>query len=503
MKTLLTTLTLLFVLFNCYSQGYNNSYLVGRPACGFRGLGLDGDTLIAHGYITDSVYPYAVTYVIAKILEDGTPLYHYSSVEDSVYQFFTQSHFLRTADGGYVFVGSGKPTDLSGFFRLSKIGTVEAFKKLSDSGAAQYFFQGICQLVDSTYVILTLQYDGSFNPGTSIRRVDMNGNTIWNKVLSYTYSPNSIFVTSDNKILVSGTWYTAAGLNTRSNSVEFEVDTTGTVLSINVDTTNRSFGWDKRLDVDGGKYITIANHLSGMYHDGGNVYIPLHNVAITMRDTQQHVIWQNVIGQASVIPNLYQVKMLSDGNYLAVGGTYDSTYTDGQPYKNTGWLIKFNQQGNIIWQRKYFNTTDMPGKTNYLYDFVELPNGDIVAAGERIDVDVDYPQRGWLLRVDANGCIYNSCGIWAEVPEIAKPEIKVYPNPVAGNLFIGLTGADVNDALNITLTNVQGSTVYQGRLATGTDTYTINTTHIPNGVYFIGLFSANQLIGRSKVIVQH
>jgi hypothetical protein len=503
MKTLLTTLTLLFALFNCYSQGYNNSYLVGRPACVFRGLGLDGDTLIAHGYIADSVNPYPVTYVMAKFLEDGTPLYLYSSRPDSIPEVFTQNHFLRTADGDYIFVGSSNPTVNSYFLRLNKNGNLDSWRKYTYNGQTTYQFIGIEQLVDSSYVILAVQGDGNQYHGTTILKVDNYGNIIWNKVLSYTYSPVGISVTAGTIINVSATWYTSVGANSRYNAVDFKVDTSGATLSVNVDTTNQSFGWDKRLDVDGDRHIIIANHLSAMYYDGSNGYIALRNVAITMRDTQQHIIWQNVIGQASAIPHLYQAKMLSDGNYLAVGGTYDSTYTDVQPYKSTGWLIKFNQQGNIMWQRKYFNTTDMPGQTNYLYDFVELPNGDIVAAGERIDWFVDYPQRGWLLRVDANGCMYNSCGVWAEVPEIAKPEIKVYPNPVAGNLFIGLTGADVNDALNITLTNVQGSTVYQGRLATGTDTYTINTTHIPNGVYFIGLFSANQLIGRSKVIVQH
>lgn len=503
MKTLLTTLALLFALINCFSQGYNNSYLVGRPACGFRALGLEGDTLIAHGIFSDSVSPYNATYVVAKFLQDGTPLYYYSSKPDSIPEVFTLNHFLRTTDGGYVFIGSSNPTVNSFFIRLSSNGNLDVFKKYTYTGHTTYQFIGIEQLVDSTYAILVVQGDGSQYPGTTLLRVDKHGNIIWNKILSYTYSPVGISVVAGNVIHVSGNWYTSLGINSKYNAVDFTVDTSGSILSVVVDTTNRSMGWNKRLDVDGDKHIIIANHVSAIYNDGSNGYIPLYNVEISMRDTQQHVLWQNIIGQASAIPHLYQVKVLADGNYLAVGGTYDSTYTDGQPYKNTGWLIKFNQQGDILWQRKYFNTTDMPGQTNYLYDFVELPNGDIVAAGERIDWFVDYPQRGWLLRVDANGCMYNSCGVWAEVPEIAKPEINIYPNPVAGNLFIGLTGANLSDGLSIALTNVQGSTVYQSSLATSTDTYAINTADIPNGVYFIGLFSANQLIGYSKVIVQH
>lgn len=488
------------------AQTYNNGYLLDKPAAVFRGLHVVDDTLIAHGYLAEWFPPFPVKYIIAKIDLDGTPLIGYSAMLDSFTDYFTASRFLITKDGGYAFVGTKDMGQGGLFFKLKKNGTIEFAKQYLDSTAWGYGFIGVIELPDSCFIILGRHTTANDVVSSILIKTDPFGNTIWRRKYSYLSEiPTDITLLQSGNILLSSS---CSGNNfngpiSNINTLFRTIDTTGNILSTWVDTTKRTFGANAYLQLNDGGGIYVSEWINGIYNGGGNppTYLSMRCGYIVREDGLHNKLWELKLGQASAIPNLFQLKKLSDGNYLAVGGTYDSTYTDGQPYKNTGWLIKFDEDGNVIWQRKYFNTTDIPGQTNYLYDFVELADGSIVAAGERIDGFADYPQRGWLLRLDSYGCLVPGCeSVGIIDSEDEAKYLSIYPNPISDRLHIYFNSPNKKSNYSLKIYTVEGKELYSIPNLANNSTYILNTELFPKGILIAQFLSESKIISSRKIV---
>lgn len=502
MKYLLTLLCFCWYI-AAKAQTYNNGYLLGKPAAVFRGIHLVNDTLVAHGYAADAFPPYPVKYVLAKITADGTLQYTHTSMLDSFTDYFTQGRFIITNDSGYAFAGIKGMFEGGLLFKLDKHGALEFYKEYTDSAVWGYGFQNVLQLPDSGYVILGSRSNTNGDKASIVLRTDALGNILWKVPFGSTEAPGSITLLQNGNILVCNAFTFGTGLNYFTNTLFRTLDTAGNIVSTWADTTKKSYEPNAYLQLPDGGGIYVGQWLDTIYtaYNGSTPYYPgLLKAQIVRDDSLHNKLWSLPIGHPSAIPNLFQVKQLNDGNYLAVGGTSDTTYTDGQPYKNTGWLVKFDINGTIIWQRKYFNTADLPGQTNYLYDFVELADGSIIAAGERIDQFNDYPQRGWLLRLDEFGCLVQGCqhvGINNEAE--ANSYWKVYPNPVNDNLNIYFN-APVSADYSLKLFTADGREMLSVPALENATTYTLSTAHLAAGMYVAQLLKGNRPVSFYKVV---
>ena len=110
----------------------------------------------------------------------------------------------------------------------------------------------------------------------------------------------------------------------------------------------------------------------------------------------------NSIDSNDIIRNM---KTLSDGNILAVGFT--------NIYGNNDILvIKFNNNGDILWQRVYGGNSNDEGK-----DFIELSNGNIMIVGSTYSYGAG-DSDGFILVIDKNGNILNFKTYGTPDPEI-------------------------------------------------------------------------------------
>lgn len=90
---------------------------------------------------------------------------------------------------------------------------------------------------------------------------------------------------------------------------------------------------------------------------------------------------------------LYNIVQSEDGNYLAAG------YINNALARKTGWLLKVDETGNILWQRQYPR-----GIGSELVHAAEMDNGNIVAFGTALPAMEDALKAGWLLMLDpSNG----------------------------------------------------------------------------------------------------
>lgn len=347
--------------------------------------------------MAENYYPFPAKYALTKIDLEGNFISTHCEVLDSFKQYFPYFQFIVSEDSGYVFTCvKGETVWETGFLiKLDKSGNLVFAREFTDTLNNPIALMNVFE-IDSGYLIL-----GNINIGQRIDllliRTDYLGNEKWRKLIDPTQSKHYVrgfFKLNNGNFLISTDNANIVLHQEVSSTIFIEINTNGNVINKWTDNSKNTYGAKGYFQTENNDAIYCGSWIDTTWKDGVSLpeYYVFKRGYIVKEDSLHNKVWELRLGQSSTIPDLFQLKILSDNNFMAVGGTYDSTYTDGQPYKNTGWLIKFDIDGNIIWQRKYFNTEDYPGQTNYLYDFVELPNKDIIAAGERIDWVNDYPQ---------------------------------------------------------------------------------------------------------------
>jgi hypothetical protein len=183
------------------------------------------------------------------------------------------------------------------------------------------------------------------------------------------------------------------------------------------------------------------------------------------------------------------MKKLSDGNFLAIGNDFDSLGTPRDGLQ-AGWLIKFTDQGQILWERHYASAK----YENYLLDFVELNNGDILACGQVIDGTIrDSVQQGWLLHLDRDGCLGDRCTTGIQ-NVTSEQTIKIYPNPTTHSIHID----GIADDAEYGITDIIGQSLLHGNL---NPIHEIDLNPLPSGIYLIDILTDGQHISR-KIIKQ-
>jgi len=105
-------------------------------------------------------------------------------------------------------------------------------------------------------------------------------------------------------------------------------------------------------------------------------------------------LWTKTFGD-TYIDEAYVVRQTSDGGYI-IGGMSTQFGWAGE-----GWLIRTDNQGNVIWQHGYHADGTTTSNWDYIYDLVETADGGFVAAG--FTGMNTYSHQGWVIKVNANG----------------------------------------------------------------------------------------------------
>lgn len=94
---------------------------------------------------------------------------------------------------------------------------------------------------------------------------------------------------------------------------------------------------------------------------------------------------------------IYSAVPIEAGGYLVSG------YIDNALGRKTGWLLKVDEEGGIVWQRQYPR-----GIGAVLAKAVEMPDGSILAIGEALPGEEDPLKAAWVMNVAAD----NGALIW-------------------------------------------------------------------------------------------
>jgi len=162
---------------------------------------------------------------------------------------------------------------------------------------------------------------------------------------------------------------------------------------------SKSYGGSK---TDSGNSISLKS--DGSFLLGGFTYSNDNNVSnnygsydfwLLNCDLNGNLIWERNFGGSSS-DKLYSIVDINDGNFYLAGSTFSKDHDvsfDG----HTGffWLIKVNQNGEIIWQKGYGNN-----KRQELYNMKATIDGGFIMVGQQDRQDI------YIVKTDANGNLY-------------------------------------------------------------------------------------------------
>jgi hypothetical protein len=138
-----------------------------------------------------------------------------------------------------------------------------------------------------------------------------------------------------------------------------------------------------------------------------------------------------------------------------------------------------------------------------------MPGGGYVMGGQTIyGNEPSGPiQRGWLLRVDEEGCLVPGCHLVSTEEEAAAPALSLhlYPNPAQEYLYVLLRDAGIarrQDAA-LQLLDLQGR-ILQSHPAGRIDEVTsiLPVQALPAGAYVLRYVADGQVLAAERVVVR-
>ena len=413
---------------------------------------------------------------IAKIV------YFYIPNYDSPHLLSRNAKLTSTSDGGFVFSGQifFKPYSIT-IVKVNHNMEIEFIKELLPEGGTT-FPQKVIETKDAYYIGLWLGYGPQDKDAQyCIVKTDLQGNELWHKF--YGTEDNYEFLFNiksfkEGEITMLGN----KGLNNKGRMALTTIDTSGAVIKeIYNDGDNEGNIYD--IDtLSNGDYIYICSELKNVtdYRSSLRVY------RIT---SEGEVVWKKVINDFVLNAFIYRMHRNTNGTYTIIG------QEDG-----VGRSLCIDKDGDILWQHLYylpFSPMPIPYYSSLL-GMTALPSGNIIACGYfRDQSDPTYQEQGWLLKMDANGCIDKNCRTLLggqEVIQIDELKVGVYPNPSDGRIKVNIPYDSYISESMIQIYDIVGNKLISKKLNAG-----INEVNMSNKISS-GILIYNVNDGKGNVL---
>ena len=343
-------------------------------------------------------------------------------------------------------------------------------------------------------IILT-KLDTSFNVVWHQRYGDAQLNDIPTKVI---IEPDGYAIGGglDNGNLVSKNYSFRAQI--------IKTDTAGTVQWTYLSPISRLTKWMQDLvkTQDGGYvYCGQGDGVERVFPNGVNADV-LWKGWVEKLDVNRNSVWTKVIGNltSSTISNEQRILKQLPDDAIIIGGMIAGGFSpnDTLPF-NYGSIVKVDDNGATIWERKYAITSD-----TFLYNVYDIDataDGGYVISGEARDVFFPYndpSQRGWLVKVDSNGCMSATdpqCDP-LNIPDLPHAmEFPVFPNPTTEILYINSKNPKPS---TIVVCDLVGRVVTDQSLHLGINRLELHNA--PSGVYVYKIVDTAGMIQRGKFV---
>lgn len=351
-----------------------------------------------------------------------------------------------------------------------------------------------------------------------LRKLDSNFNELWVKNFNtngFNHIPNHLLIEGDGYVMTGGIDNSNASEYTNYySSILIKCDTAGNKL------------WDWKNTFDASHIQYIINDIVRT-KDGGYVYCGSGEgtpyfyssgawAGVVMKgyveklDASRNSVWKRTLSALRTdLANSDQrvLKELPDGDIIIAGSapkllSVEDTAMGGWIHGSVSRLNGVD--GNIEWQHFYGSPDKNDTMFLGFYDMRKTEDGGYILAGESrnlVDRGIGPIQRGWLLKVDSNGCEGPSdAQCWpvsiANIP--AENTFNIYPNPSESSFE--LSYSKLKQASSLSVSNMLGISMLQANLPAQENHFTIDASQWPAGVYVYRLESGDGVVSTGKLI---
>ena len=447
MKYFLLIIILCFTQLSASGQyGYSKVYDFDRPGISFFNISLQNDTLIVFGPTYHESIPNLQGLFFAQLDTLGN-LISYHTYFDSLGGDLTARphctiHKLNNGSGYVIPAGSfTRSTGILCF--LNRGGEFTKIVEHSDNTSQTEIYHTLIETINGL-LLIGIKSRLDFLVDIFIMKTDMQGNKLWEK---YYDSPGR-------------QWYYGGYFQENENSLILgitDIDPQNTPMSqwkrkgilLAVDTLGEEqWRWESETSLQHAGLGTPIKRPDGnwMYSTAGIQIFPASNFAsnntkIVVRDSDFNLVSERILSPSYSEANSFvDIQPTQDGNWLGIGAlTTPPLWT--QPNALAGWMYKFDNNLDSVWSREDTVFYNLQTYTDHwLHGAVQLSSGSIIAAGQ---INVYYPSPGkswgWIIKVSKDGCIDTlACSVSAvnNWKNNAAANIRVYPNPTNGPLFL-------------------------------------------------------------------
>lgn len=461
----------------------------------FSNITIHGDTIITIGRGAPAYYPYPGKLMVSKfdfsgqhlnlLMENGDSLINYLPYYGKSIYVNGEKMLIVGGAGGYYANDMGFAAVVENFSSFNWV----RFYEPVDTSISFRLVNGLI-LEDNNFIFLGLKrlVNGPtqlpYN-GVLIKTDDL-GNIIWEKNCEnqssvHSYKVGILFQESDSTFLIGSRRY--------NNSQDFRstlqrINLNGELIYEWNNDNNKTYSPRKILRTSDGGLLFVCKYRKETTVDN----FPLWQGYICKLDSTFNKEWELKLGHRSYGTYFLNMTQTYDGNYIAVGTVLDTFQTEGI-WRQKGWLVKFDESGNVLWDRKIYSNAD-----NYstITDIVEADDHSLLACGLSQSYNEDYPQRGWLLKLDEWGCLDSEwCGpntVYEE--QGASSGVVISPNPASNYFRISFSQKEelshfADDLIQkITVYNLVGEKMFDAKYD-GVTFAEIETENWPSGMYVV------------------
>ena len=348
---------------------------------------------------------------------------------------------------------------------------------------------------DKHYYMVGQVYDNVYNSDVLLIKTDTAGNEIWKKKIGIAGIDETgmSIETLQGDLIIAG-YKTPHNANTFSGFVT-RLDTAGNTIWNRPINTNY-FGGGKAKKLKDGNILIYSQYKK--YTSGSDDYGLLQVEKITPNNA---TLWSKQIGPIGI----------NIGPSSAIENKHGNIVIDGQVGIPTnivnGIVYEIAQNGDSIFSREY---AIMPGSQNYFRDMIQTDDGGYCFAGFASPIFANGgtgTEDIWLLKVDSNFCESSaSCGYGVGLAPLSFGEglgVRLYPNPVNESLTLAwVEGEGIEPNTMVTIINSLGEIVLSPlSLGEGLGVRTINTSHLPSGLYYLSIKTKDKTMTR-KIMIQ-
>ncbi|HRZ42562.1 MAG TPA: T9SS type A sorting domain-containing protein [Bacteroidales bacterium] len=422
---------------------------------------------------------------------------------DSIAYFCGDFGSLSIANDGYILGGSQNPVGpiqgMGILVRYNLYGDTLWLKTFYDTTYSEYLiFSQAKQTADGGFVAIgETRGNGTYATQFILIKTDSNGNEMWRKTYGMNNKMNrgtNILILPDGGFLLGGNTYSAT-LQDSKNGMVIKTDSLGNEI------------WRKLVGGffnDGEARLGIAkdgNYIIGQdYAEWNHQGIPIGRLNIVKTDTSGSTIWQKKYGIPKILYTCSSVKVLEDGNIVAIG---NSGNTDTGSTKRPGWIMKISNDGDSLWFREIEKYHPW-GYEHNPYDFGQTPDGGFVVCGKVMDVYNGTFDDMWLVKLDSLGCDTPGCQYNSiDDKVLSMVRLKLFPNPSKEYFIIEYTMDKPNlPGALIEIRTIDGRLVKTIEVKGPQNQIIINTNPFARGMYLCLLKQGTNTLAVQKIVIE-